>query len=496
SRIFGHYHLGHYNKDENHEVSVLAGAFMMVKKTVLDSTGCFDELFFMYGEDVDLSYRIQKAGYKNYYVADTTIIHFKGESTKRGSLNYVRMFYQAMSHFVQKHYGGTRASVFNATVQFAIWIRALLAATGKLIKWIGLPIIDGFLILLSFFLVKEFWIHYIRPDITYPQKILNYSFPIFTVIYLFIAYYAGLYDRYYKSKVLIQSTFIATLVLIALYSLLPENLRFSRGIVLFGALLAIVFITSVRVLMVNLNLLIVPVNRFSRPHLLIAGNKEEFSEVNNFLRQRKLDSQVIGRISIGENKTDAITDLEHLNEIAFPLDAKEIIFCAGSLSYQRIIQQVQLTSGNLKLRFHAINSKSIIGSDINSSKGEILSGESDYNLSLPVNKRNKVMTDILIAFVGILGFPLHAFFIKSPMQFLKNCFSVIGRRKTWIGYFRYNSQLPQLPKGILGPNGQPLSASPQLPESSIQMIDYCYARDYQWAKDGKILLISYKYLGS
>ena len=59
-------------------------------------------LFFMYGEDVDLSYRIQKAGYKNYYFPGTTIIHFKGESTKRGSLNYVKMFYQAMITFVKK----------------------------------------------------------------------------------------------------------------------------------------------------------------------------------------------------------------------------------------------------------------------------------------------------------------------------------------------------------------------------------------------------------
>ena len=102
SKIFSRYHLGHLDENETHEVDVLAGAFIMVRKEVLEKVGSFDDTFFMYGEDVDLSYRIQKAGYKNYYFADTTIIHFKGESTKRGSLNYVRMFYSAMSHFCKK----------------------------------------------------------------------------------------------------------------------------------------------------------------------------------------------------------------------------------------------------------------------------------------------------------------------------------------------------------------------------------------------------------
>ena len=74
----------------------------------------------MYGEDVDLSYRIQKAGFKNYYFADSSIIHFKGESTRKGSMNYVRIFYNAMSIFVRKHYGGSKAGVFNFLIHSSI----------------------------------------------------------------------------------------------------------------------------------------------------------------------------------------------------------------------------------------------------------------------------------------------------------------------------------------------------------------------------------------
>ncbi|MGZ3939754.1 MAG: glycosyltransferase family 2 protein, partial [Flavisolibacter sp.] len=128
SRVFGRYHLGHLDKNFNHEVDVLAGAFMMVRKSLLEKVGGFDEDFFMYGEDVDLSYRIQEAGFKNYYLSETAIIHFKGESTRRGSLNYVKMFYNAMSVFVRKHYGRTRAGVFNFLIHLAIWARAAVAA--------------------------------------------------------------------------------------------------------------------------------------------------------------------------------------------------------------------------------------------------------------------------------------------------------------------------------------------------------------------------------
>lgn len=130
SKVFARYYLGHLDEYQDHEVDVLAGAFMMIPRKVLDKTGGFDERFFMYGEDVDLSYRIQQAGYKNYYYAGTTIIHFKGESTKKGSLNYVRLFYKAMSLFVKKHYSGTRAGIFNFMLQLAIGFRAAVAAVG------------------------------------------------------------------------------------------------------------------------------------------------------------------------------------------------------------------------------------------------------------------------------------------------------------------------------------------------------------------------------
>lgn len=100
---FARYYLGHLPEMQTHEVDALAGACLFIRKEVLDKVGGFDEQFFMYAEDIDLSYRIQQAGYKNYYFPEITIIHFKGESTRRDK-RYVELFYKAMIQFMHKHF--------------------------------------------------------------------------------------------------------------------------------------------------------------------------------------------------------------------------------------------------------------------------------------------------------------------------------------------------------------------------------------------------------
>ena len=104
SSMFSKYYAGQLQENENNKVAVLAGAFMMLSKNAVEITGGFDETFFMYGEDIDLSYRIIKAGLQNYYLGEVTIIHFKGESTQKKNGAYIKQFYGAMKLFIDKHY--------------------------------------------------------------------------------------------------------------------------------------------------------------------------------------------------------------------------------------------------------------------------------------------------------------------------------------------------------------------------------------------------------
>ncbi len=126
SALFAGYYAGNLSPKESHEVDVLAGAFMMLRKEAIDTTKGFDEEFFMYGEDIDLSFRVKEAGYTNHYFADTSIIHFKGESTQQKTSLYIKHFYDAMRLFVKKHYANKKALRF--FMNLAITIGKALAS--------------------------------------------------------------------------------------------------------------------------------------------------------------------------------------------------------------------------------------------------------------------------------------------------------------------------------------------------------------------------------
>lgn len=104
SAIFNQYYLGHLDKDKCHKIDVLAGAFIFLNKEIVQKIGGLDETYFMFGEDIDFSLRIRQAGYDNYYLGDTRILHHKGKSTNKHSIEYINRFYGAMKIFTKKYY--------------------------------------------------------------------------------------------------------------------------------------------------------------------------------------------------------------------------------------------------------------------------------------------------------------------------------------------------------------------------------------------------------
>jgi N-acetylglucosaminyl-diphospho-decaprenol L-rhamnosyltransferase len=138
SKVFAKYYLGHLPENQNNEVDILSGAFMMADKKVLDTVGSFDEDYFMYAEDIDLSCRIQKAAcpatggrYKNYYFAGSTIIHFKGESISKQNPEYTKHFYGTMVQFVQKHYSGFVKELYVLLLKFFISFKTIFIKDKK-----------------------------------------------------------------------------------------------------------------------------------------------------------------------------------------------------------------------------------------------------------------------------------------------------------------------------------------------------------------------------
>lgn len=496
SRVFGRYHLGHLSEHASHEVDVLAGAFMLIPRRVLEQVGSFDETFFMYGEDVDLSYRIQKAGYKNYYVADTTIIHFKGESTKRGSLNYVRIFYSAMNIFVRKHYGGARARLFRLSIRCAIWLRAALAAGAKALRWTGLPVIDGVLILLSFWLAKELWTTLVRPDIVLPGPLIRASLPAYTLVYIATAYYAGLYDKIYRRANLLRASAIAALVLLAGYALLPEDLRFSRAILVGGAALGFAAIGSVRRVLLGAGVLQRPAEQVEKPYILIAASDAEFAEARHLLARNGRAAHVIGRVGLRPGEAGTVTDLAGAPAAIRALGARELIFCIGTLSFGEAIAHTGKLARHVRLRYHSAGSGSVVGSDSKDSSGEALSLQAPLRLAEPTHRRGKRLADGLLALAFLLTLPLHLLLVRRPGGFVRNAVAVLLGRKTWVGYrLPEAGSLPRLRPGVLSAGG-PVAGGPSvLPEETLRQADYWYARDYDLGEDLKIIFRNYRWLG-
>jgi len=132
SAFFNKYALGNLDQHTSQSVQVLAGACMLVEKQILDTLSGFDERYFMYGEDIDLSYRIVEAGYQNHYFAGTTVLHFKGKSSRKQSFEYVKLFYGAMLLFVKKQYTKGAGKRFSFLMQTAITIGGLLSSLRRL----------------------------------------------------------------------------------------------------------------------------------------------------------------------------------------------------------------------------------------------------------------------------------------------------------------------------------------------------------------------------
>lgn len=491
SRLFGRYSLGYLDDQQEHIVDVLAGAFLLARKELLVQLNGFDETFFMYGEDVDLSYRIQQAGYKNYYYGGSSIIHFKGESTRKGSLNYVRMFYQAMSIFVTKHYSGGQAMLFRMFIQVAIFLRAALSAVMNFIVRIGLPLFDALIIFGSFSLVNSLWINYVRHGDAFVPQLVNISLPGFTLVFLIAATLAGIYDNKYKPAKAFYAAVVAIIVMLAVYSLLPERFRFSRGVILFGGLTALVFITLFRWLLQRWGVVEDDDEAKREQQTLVVATPEEYNEIAGLLQHAGLASRLMGRVTPNGSKADAVATLDQLKTFANTIQLREVVFAQGQLSYKQIIQHVQQLPRGVCARFHAFGSQSIVGSDSKNTSGEYVSVEGNFQLSHPYQRRMKRIIDAGLALFILLLFPFHI--ILCGAKVLYHSVLVLFHKKTWIGYCTGSNLLPKLPPGVLTTAGIPASA--HQPGEGDHQIDLWYARQYDWPRDLRIIFRNYRKLG-
>ncbi len=499
SKKFGTYHLSYLSEDEIHSVEVLAGAFMMMRRSVLDQVGLLDEDYFMYGEDIDLSYRILKGGYKNYYFPETRIIHYKGESTKKGSLNYVRVFYKAMQIFARKHFSQKNAKLYNMLIDCAIWLRAFLAVIKRIFNRLLLPLVDFIFVYAGMYVLARYWEHavLIQRNSTYPDFYYYLIVPLYVVVWLVSIALCKGYRKPIRLDNVNKGIFMGTVALLLVYALLPETQRFSRAVMLFGAMWSVIVINLLRYVMRKLHIRGNSFENVSRSRIAVVGSLTESERVLEMVQRMDPQCEFARVVLPEEDGNHTGVEIGHLYQIRdlIPLyRINELIFCAKDLSTREIIDRMcALHDLQVEYKIAPEGTHSIIGSH------SIFTTDSSYVMSDHVitqraNRRRKRTFDLCIALFLMLFLGVDVWFVSHKGGFIRNIFAVLSGRKSWVGCHRpTNNQSAGLKPGIL----TTLDAFPgnHFTEEMILAADDLYTQNYQLKFDAQTLWKGFAKLG-
>jgi GT2 family glycosyltransferase len=500
SKVFGKYHLGFLDKEQTHEVDVLSGAFMLMRKETLDKVGLLDEEFFMYGEDIDLSYRIVLGGYKNYYFAGTRIIHYKGESTKKSSINYVFVFYKAMVIFARKHFSQRNAKTFSFLINLAIYLRAFMALCMRVVKRTIVPAIDFASMLGGMWGIKQLYEKNVifTEGGSYREQLVLVAFISYILIWQFLVYLSGGYDKPVKLYRILRGVLVGTGLILIGYSLLPEMYRFSRAMILLGAGWASLFYLVSRIAFHFAGLKAYNLKTKATKKISVVGSLEEFERVRSLIKLSNIEAEHLNWISVTEEKTDVSFHsgtIAQLEEIIKVYGINEVIFCAKDLPSQTIITYM-LTLVDLDVDFKIAppESLSIIGSNSIDTAGDLYIIDTN-SVTKPHNKRKKRMLDMAFSLLFIVFAPLLIWVQKNKLKFIANSFLVLFGVKTWVGYgTRSSKELPTIKESVLTPASKLKDVN--LDEEQRKKLNLIYSKDYKIENDLDIILKGLNLLGS
>ncbi len=477
SRLFNRYYLGHLDELKSHEVPILTGAFMFLRKDVFNQVGGFDEQFFMYGEDIDLSYRVEQAGYTNYYLADSKIIHYKGESTRKLSFNYVRRFYVAMIIFARKHFGGRRVFAYTFAIKSAIYLNLFFTFLLSGFKRFKRPILDVLIFIFSYYVVSTFWqTYYFDSNRSYPMQFYSRNVPIYVTLLITVFLLLGKYHKRFMVWRQIKYAIVAMVLLLATYSLLPSTARFSRAVVVIGATLGFLIIMLVDLIRARYNQrsaaktqsTAIVGSREKADRLLALLDGRERVKFVGFIKPEKENishAQVLGTL-------DAVESIVRFHGI------EEIIFNLDEIDSSTVMRVMTTLDQSCQYKIYTAKSDSVVGSYSKDFRGQIDAFNIQYAITTEYNKFIKRVLDISLSVSCILFFPLLWLLNKFQMGYWKNIAQTLQGKKTWVGYIYVEGEkdvLPAIKDGILPHVNLDKMA---LDRNQKMSINFIYAREY------------------
>lgn len=417
SHRFGRYYLGWLPEDEGGKVPVLSGSFMFFRGEVLRELKGFDERFFMYGEDIDLCVRVTEAGWNIDYVPDTSIIHYKGESSRKEDLRYIRHFNEAMYLFYEKHYSQGVYRLFRVVIRLAVFVRTLVSFLSQRIKrlapyvsdlvWMNLSLFGGLAIRWGFSLEK-------LSQIDYSQFLwLN---GLMTAIVLMLTQIGGgEEDKRLQLSSAMKRVVVAFTGLIII-TFFARELAFSRVIILVAFALSLVMIPLSRMVFSRRNgILTSSSGSWSRPRMLLVGvgpqtaqimEKMETSadlrgEIFGLIHQSDWDQQGSGETIPGGKQpfpVPVIGSVSQLPGLVNSMNITHVIVIMEAVSNREILQLVaQLQSSSVQIALIPRDMDLLLGKEVLEYLGDLPLMDVPAGFLQPNRKATKRSFDLLFS---------------------------------------------------------------------------------------------------
>ncbi len=411
TRFFGRYNLTYLDPDETYEVEAISGSFMFFRRQVIDRMGYLDESFFMYGEDLDWCFRIREAGWKIFYLPETKIIHFKGESSKKSQIDLILQFYRAMKLFVEKHYHHRYLHVPQWLLMLGITLRASLTFISKFLTRFAPGIIDFAFLNISMILAIL-----IRFKNLVHLRGYLIVMAVYSSIWMLCLMLVGSYGRTKYSTLRATYGVLVGLVLNTSLTFFFNQYAFSRAVVLISGTLNILLLGGWRFgLKILSRFQVFPFRKIVGKTLLgrralIVAPAESGQQIAIRLKER-IDAgyEICGIVSPENNLIDEknrdvplLGNLKYLDAIIGQTHAQEIIFSTEKISYDQILEIIAHTK-KAGVNFKLIPSSMdvIIGKASVEYIGNLPLMDIDYKLNRPINIFTKRLFDIMLS-LGVL----------------------------------------------------------------------------------------------
>ncbi|MFO7891302.1 MAG: glycosyltransferase [bacterium] len=410
SKLFGQYNLSYCDPDEIMEVDAISGSFMMVRKKTIDEVGFLDESFFLFGEDLDWCYRIKEKGWRIIYLPTTKIIHYKGSSTKEAVFDSIKLFYQAMQIFVNKHSKKGFSVIPNWILLMGIWLRGGMSFLTKLFKMISVPLIDLLFIQIS--LLLSIIIKFNDLQAWYSYALINC---IYSTVWLISFFSTGLYTRRFKNFFKALEGVTAGFLINASITFFLPQYAFSRQVFIVAAIFNSIFIPGWRILLFLATSS--SENRFFnfissymfQKRVLIVGTDSLARTIMRRINERSTQKyNVIGFITPQKNdllessiaEKPVLGSLDDLKRLVIAHKINEIIFSPETIANKNLLNIiVDMKKLNIDFKILPESDEMIIGSTDIENFDEIPLVKLDYKIYRLSNLMLKRAVDLLVSFI-------------------------------------------------------------------------------------------------